>query len=241
MIEPKVDGDLYYFNYSQYINPALMKEFEERYDVRGHRVLLRLDGGDAGQAPGRQRVRRDVPHGRVRAAARPGGAAAADPARQAREHRQHLQLLRRSLVRPRLLALGPLLALHHRDRLPGGHPRQHDRLLGRPRQRGGGGADLRARRLPGGARRGQPPQRLRHEHGRRGGAGCDPGLAGRPEAAPARLLGGHDHAPCRAATPGSSTCGTATSSTSATGSTTPRPTSSRRSSRTGSRSAATRS
>jgi spermidine/putrescine transport system substrate-binding protein len=34
VIEPKVDGDLYYFNYSQYINPALVKEFEERYDVR---------------------------------------------------------------------------------------------------------------------------------------------------------------------------------------------------------------
>jgi spermidine/putrescine transport system ATP-binding protein len=34
VIEPKADGDLYYFNYSQYINPALVKEFEERHDVR---------------------------------------------------------------------------------------------------------------------------------------------------------------------------------------------------------------
>jgi len=34
VIEPKVDGDLYYFNYSQYINPALVKKFEQRYDVR---------------------------------------------------------------------------------------------------------------------------------------------------------------------------------------------------------------
>ena len=33
-ISAKVDGDLYYFNYSQYIDPALMKEFEKRYDVR---------------------------------------------------------------------------------------------------------------------------------------------------------------------------------------------------------------
>jgi spermidine/putrescine transport system substrate-binding protein len=33
-IEPKVDGDLFYFNYSQYIDPALVKEFEKRYDVR---------------------------------------------------------------------------------------------------------------------------------------------------------------------------------------------------------------
>jgi spermidine/putrescine transport system substrate-binding protein len=34
VIEPKVDGDLYYFNYSQYINPDLVKEFEKKYDVR---------------------------------------------------------------------------------------------------------------------------------------------------------------------------------------------------------------
>jgi spermidine/putrescine transport system substrate-binding protein len=34
VIEPKVDGDLYYYNYSQYINPALVKEFEQKYDVR---------------------------------------------------------------------------------------------------------------------------------------------------------------------------------------------------------------
>ena len=34
VIEPKVDGDLYYFNYSQYINPGLVKEFEQKYDVR---------------------------------------------------------------------------------------------------------------------------------------------------------------------------------------------------------------
>ncbi len=34
VIEPKADGDLYYFNYSQYIDPALIKEFEEQYDVK---------------------------------------------------------------------------------------------------------------------------------------------------------------------------------------------------------------
>lgn len=34
VIEPKVDGDLYYYNYSQYIDPALVKEFEKKYDVR---------------------------------------------------------------------------------------------------------------------------------------------------------------------------------------------------------------
>ena len=34
VIEPKVDGDLFYYNYSQYINPDLLKEFEKRYDVK---------------------------------------------------------------------------------------------------------------------------------------------------------------------------------------------------------------
>jgi spermidine/putrescine transport system substrate-binding protein len=34
VIEPKVDGDLYYYNYSQYINPQVVKDFEKKYDVR---------------------------------------------------------------------------------------------------------------------------------------------------------------------------------------------------------------
>jgi spermidine/putrescine transport system substrate-binding protein len=32
-IEPKVDGDLVYFNWASYVNPKLVKEFEARYDV----------------------------------------------------------------------------------------------------------------------------------------------------------------------------------------------------------------
>jgi spermidine/putrescine transport system substrate-binding protein len=34
VIEPKVDGDLNYYNYSQYINPQVVKDFEKKYDVR---------------------------------------------------------------------------------------------------------------------------------------------------------------------------------------------------------------
>lgn len=33
VIEPRVDGDLAYFNWGQYLNPRLLKEFERRYDV----------------------------------------------------------------------------------------------------------------------------------------------------------------------------------------------------------------
>jgi spermidine/putrescine transport system substrate-binding protein len=32
-IEPKVDGDLFYFNYSEYINPKLIDGFKEKYGV----------------------------------------------------------------------------------------------------------------------------------------------------------------------------------------------------------------
>jgi spermidine/putrescine transport system substrate-binding protein len=54
-IEPKVDGDLYYFNYSQYIDPALIKEFQSRYDVKVIEsyfdsmpgMLAKLQGGNA--------------------------------------------------------------------------------------------------------------------------------------------------------------------------------------------------
>ncbi len=106
VIEPKVDGDLYYFNYSQYINPALVKEFEKRYDVRViesyfdsmEGMLAKLRAGNAYDVmfPTAEYVQR----------LDPAGAVAADSARQAREPRQHLRLFRRSLVRPRLGALG---------------------------------------------------------------------------------------------------------------------------------------
>ena len=33
-IEPKIDGDLVYFNYAQYVDPALVKEFEKKYGVQ---------------------------------------------------------------------------------------------------------------------------------------------------------------------------------------------------------------
>ncbi len=32
-IEPKVDGDLVYFNYAQYVDPGLIKKFESKYNV----------------------------------------------------------------------------------------------------------------------------------------------------------------------------------------------------------------
>ncbi len=32
-IEPKIDGDLVYFNYAQYVDPKLVKEFESKYGV----------------------------------------------------------------------------------------------------------------------------------------------------------------------------------------------------------------
>jgi spermidine/putrescine transport system substrate-binding protein len=34
VIEPKIDGDLVYFNWAQYLNPSLFKAFEEKYGVQ---------------------------------------------------------------------------------------------------------------------------------------------------------------------------------------------------------------
>ena len=33
-IEPKIDGDLVYFNYAQYINPSLVKQFEQKHGIQ---------------------------------------------------------------------------------------------------------------------------------------------------------------------------------------------------------------
>jgi spermidine/putrescine transport system substrate-binding protein len=55
VIEPNVDGDLVYFNYSQYIAPSVLKAFQERYDVRVIEsyfdsmpgMMAKLQGGNA--------------------------------------------------------------------------------------------------------------------------------------------------------------------------------------------------
>jgi spermidine/putrescine transport system substrate-binding protein len=54
-IEPTIDGDLVYFNYSQYIDPDLVKAFQEKYDVRVSEtyfdsmpaMMAKLQGGNA--------------------------------------------------------------------------------------------------------------------------------------------------------------------------------------------------
>src|SRR5919206_668563 len=39
-IDAKIDGDLYYFNWAQYISPKLLQEFEEHYGVKVHRTYF---------------------------------------------------------------------------------------------------------------------------------------------------------------------------------------------------------
>jgi len=39
-IEPKIDGDLYYFNWAQYINPKIISGFEDHYGVTVHKTYF---------------------------------------------------------------------------------------------------------------------------------------------------------------------------------------------------------
>ena len=76
-------------------------------------------------------------------------------------------------------------------RLPGRQVGEHDRLLGRPRERGGARADLHARRLPGGARAGNLVNGYDMNTSWSRTSSSRPRTAGGPEAAPARLHDGH--------------------------------------------------
>ena len=223
-ISAKVDGDLYYFNYSEYMDPGLIKGFEKRYGVRViesnfdsmQGMLAKLNAGNRYDVifPTAEWV--DKLHQGQPAAADRSLAAAQLPA----GHELH-GLLQRPLVRPRVGAHGALRA-STRPGSAGGRTSSAttDRLLEGPLERGGQGQDLRARRLPGGARHGEPPQRLRPEHGRRGGARARPSRRSSARSRCCAATRRTRSRRCRAATPGSSTCGTATSSTCATRSTT---------------------
>ena len=68
VVKAKVDGDLVYFNWSEYLDPELIKDVREAVRRQGAPVELRLDVGDAGEAPLGQPLRHHLP-GPVRHAA----------------------------------------------------------------------------------------------------------------------------------------------------------------------------
>ena len=167
VVKAKVDGDLVYFNWSEYLDPELIKDFEKKYGVKVRQsnfdsmasMLAKLRSGNRYDIifPDQSVTPRLVAH-EPAAQARP---------RPAEELRPGLRVLPRPRLRPGLRAHGALRDVRHRRHLARGQDQRHDRVLGRPLPRGRQGQDLRARRLPGGHRDGQLQERLRAERVRR--------------------------------------------------------------------------
>ena len=101
VIKPKVDGDLVYFNWAQYLDPKLFKEFEKKYGVSVRQSNFDSMAGMMAKLRSGNQLRRDLPERRVRPEADQGESAARDPARQADRDRRRLPVLRRPLVRRR--------------------------------------------------------------------------------------------------------------------------------------------
>ena len=102
-VEPKIDGDLVYFNWADYVDPSCVRRLPERIRRQGHPVELRLDGEHAGQARRRQPVRHHLPVGAVGAEAGRRQPVTHDRPVDTEERPadlRPLRVLRRSLVRP---------------------------------------------------------------------------------------------------------------------------------------------
>ncbi len=158
-IRKKVDGDLVYFNYSEYVDPKLIKGFEKLYGVSVRESYF--DSMPAMTAKLRAGIAYDVIF--------PSG-----------EYVQRLlsgNLLRRidrdkiknidtvydtSTTRgtTRTPSIPPLRHVRHRSGLPR-RPGRDDRLLARPGHRGYRGPVIPAGRLPGSHRDGEPRPGLR--------------------------------------------------------------------------------
>ena len=221
------------------MNPEVIKRFEQAPRGQGHRLELRLDAGDDGQAPVGQPVRPDLPDGRLRGPPEPAGNAAAARPRRAPQQRRHLRLLRRSLVRQELGPHRALRDVHDRHRVARGQGRRPHRLVERPHQRGAPRAtsscSTTTRR-----RSGRPTCSTASPLNT-----IDPAELEKTKETlelqkdvPARLLDATPRRTWSAARPGSTTPGTATSSTPATSPSSRRPCASRPARR-GSRSART--
>ena len=187
-VKAEIDGDLVYFNWSEYLEPKLIKAFEKQYGVKVREsnfdsmqgMMAKLRSGNRYDVifpssewvdrlrKGNQLLRIDVEQIPNASAVYDYFAAPwYDP--DARPHR-------------------PVRDVRQRDHLPRRQDRGHDGLVERHGQPVGGRPRLPARRLPGGDRRRQPRQRRRAELDRRGGRREGEGVGARPEAEDARLL-----------------------------------------------------
>ena len=129
----KPDGDLVYFNWSEYLDPKLIKDFEKRYGVKVRES--NFDSMNGMMAKLRSGNRYDVIFPTADWAQRliKGNQLLRFDKAQLKNSDDGLRLLRQAVVRPGRRPHGALRALRVGDHLPQGQDRA-DRLLERPRR-----------------------------------------------------------------------------------------------------------
>ena len=131
-VAKKVDGDLVYFNWSEYVDPALLKEFEKRYGVKVRES--NFDSLPAMMAKLRAGIEYDVifPSGDYVERLIKGNQLLVIDRDKLKNIHSRLPAVRGALVRQRLGALRALHDVRDRARLPRGQGQGHDRVVGRP-------------------------------------------------------------------------------------------------------------
>ena len=135
VVKAEPDGDLVYFNWSEYLDPKLMKEFAKRYGVK-----VRESNFDAMQgmmAKLRSGNRYDIifPTSEYVDRLRHANQLLRIDTSPAEELRLALRPLRQAVVRPGGRPHGALRDVRERAALPHRQGRRHERLLERPRPR----------------------------------------------------------------------------------------------------------
>jgi hypothetical protein len=165
-IKKQVDGDLVYFNYSEYIDPELVTGFEKRYGVSVRESYF--DSMSAMMAKLRAGIAYDVifPSGEYVQRLRAGNLLRRIDRDKIKNIDTVYSYFADPWYRQGIRAQHAVWDVRHRPRLPRRQGDGHDGLLARPRRGGLGRQELPTRRLPGGHRHGEPGERLSAQRGR---------------------------------------------------------------------------
>ena len=187
----KIDGDLYYFNWADYLDPGVLRRFQKEYGVKiiqsnfdsMEGMYAKINAGNQYDVvfPIAKWVAKMRQEGKLRAIDHA-------PALQRRPGLLLRLLLQPALVRREVGGLGAVHRLQDRHRLAHRQGRHHDRQLARPVEPAGHQAHLHPRRPGRGARHGRPAARLRREHHQGLAARRHQEAADQPEEVPPRLL-----------------------------------------------------
>ena len=154
VVKAKVDGDLVYFNWSEYLDPELIKAFEKKYEVKVRQS--NFDSMASMMAKLRSGNRYDVifPDQSVTPRLVASNQLLKLDRDQLKNYDQVFEFFHDPVYDPGVGAHGALRDVRHGRHLARRQDQRHDRLLERPLPGGRQGQDLRARRLPGGHRHG---------------------------------------------------------------------------------------